>query len=120
VLRPRLPHLHVVGVEPEDSSVLSGGSPGPHKIQGIGAGFVPDVLDTSEVDEILSIGNETAFEIARQIARLEGIPVGISSGAALAAALEVGARDEMAGKRIVVIIPSFAERYLSTDLFSGV
>jgi len=120
VLRPRLPHLHVVGVEPEDSSVLSGGSPGPHKIQGIGAGFVPDVLDTSEIDEILSIGNETAFEIARQIARLEGIPVGISSGAALAAALEVGARDEMAGKRIVVIIPSFAERYLSTDLFSGV
>ena len=120
VLRPRLPHLHVVGVEPEDSSVLSGGTPGPHKIQGIGAGFVPDVLETSEIDEYISIGNETAFETARQIARLEGIPVGISSGAAVAAALEVGARDEMAGKRIVVIIPSFAERYLSTDLFSGV
>ncbi|PPR23526.1 MAG: O-acetylserine sulfhydrylase [Alphaproteobacteria bacterium MarineAlpha10_Bin2] len=120
VLRPRLPHLHVVGVEPEDSSVLSGGAPGPHKIQGIGAGFVPDVLETSEIDEYISIGNETAFETARQIARLEGIPVGISSGAAVAAALEVGARDEMAGKRIVVIIPSFAERYLSTDLFSGV
>ena len=99
---------------------MSGGAPGPHKIQGIGAGFVPDVLETSEVDEYISIGNETAFETARQIARLEGIPVGISSGAAVAAALEVGGRDEMAGKRIVVIIPSFAERYLSTDLFSGV
>ena len=120
VLRPRLPDLHVVGVEPEDSSVLSGGAPGPHKIQGIGAGFVPEVLETSEIDELLSIGNETAFETARQIAKLEGIPVGISSGAAVAAALEVGARSEMAGKRIVVIVPSFAERYLSTDLFSGV
>ena len=120
VLRPRLAHLHVVAVEPEDSSVLSGGAPGPHKIQGIGAGFVPEVLETSEIDEILSIGNETAFETARQIARLEGIPVGISSGAAVAAALEVGARAEMAGKRIVVILPSFAERYLSTDLFAGV
>ena len=120
VLRPRLPDLHVVGVEPEDSSVLSGGAPGPHKIQGIGAGFVPEILETSEIDELLSIGNETAFETARQIAKLEGIPVGISSGAAVAAALEVGARAEMAGKRIVVIVPSFAERYLSTDLFSGV
>ncbi len=120
VLTPRLPDLHVVGVEPEDSSVLSGGTPGPHKIQGIGAGFVPEVLEISEIDEFISIGNETAFEIARQIARLEGIPVGISSGAAVAAALEVGVRAEMAGKRIVVIVPSFAERYLSTDLFSGV
>jgi len=120
VLKPRLPHLYMVGVEPEDSAVLSGGTPGPHKIQGIGAGFVPDVLDTSVIDEILSIGNETAFDMARKMARLEGIPVGISSGAAVAAALEVGSRDEMAGKRIVVIIPSFAERYLSTDLFSGV
>ena len=120
VLKPRLPDLHVVGVEPEDSSVLSGGTPGPHKIQGIGAGFVPEVLEISEIDEFISIGNETAFEIARQIARLEGIPVGISSGAAVAAALEVGVRAEMAGKRIVVIVPSFAERYLSTDLFSGV
>ncbi|HJN61292.1 MAG TPA: cysteine synthase A [Alphaproteobacteria bacterium] len=120
VLRPRLEKLHVVAVEPEDSSVLSGGAPGPHKIQGIGAGFVPEVLDTSEIDEILSIGNETAFETARQTARLEGIPVGISSGAAVAAALEVGARAEMADKRIVVILPSFAERYLSTDLFAGV
>ncbi|MEE8172470.1 MAG: cysteine synthase A [Alphaproteobacteria bacterium] len=120
VLKPRLPDLHVVGVEPEDSSVLSGGTPGPHKIQGIGAGFVPEVLEISEIDEFISIGNETAFEMARQIARLEGIPVGISSGAAVAAALEVGVRAEMAGKRIVVIVPSFAERYLSTDLFSGV
>ncbi len=120
VLRPRLEKLHVVAVEPEDSSVLSGGAPGPHKIQGIGAGFVPSVLEVSEIDEILSIGNETAFETARQTARLEGIPVGISSGAAVAAALEVGARAEMADKRIVVILPSFAERHLSTDLFAGV
>ncbi|MDP6473435.1 MAG: cysteine synthase A [Alphaproteobacteria bacterium] len=120
VLRPRLEKLHVVAVEPEDSSVLSGGAPGPHKIQGIGAGFVPPVLETSEIDEILSIGNETAFETARQTARLEGIPVGISSGAAVAAALEVGSRAEMADKRIVAILPSFAERYLSTDLFAGV
>ena len=120
VLQPRLEKLHVVAVEPEDSSVLSGGAPGPHKIQGIGAGFVPSVLEVSEIDEILSIGNETAFETARQTARLEGIPVGISSGAAVAAALEVGARAEMADKRIVVILPSFAERYLSTDLFAGV
>lgn len=120
VLKPRLPHLYIVGVEPEDSAILSGGAPGPHKIQGIGAGFVPDILDTSAIDEFISIGNETAFDTARKIARLEGIPVGISSGAAVAAALEIGARNEMAGKRIVVIIPSFAERYLSTDLFSGV
>jgi len=120
VLKERLPDLRVIAVEPEDSAILSGGEPGPHKIQGIGAGFVPDILDTSLIDEIFSIGNETAFETARQIARLEGIPVGISSGAAVAGALEVGARPEMAGKRIVVIIPSFAERYLSTDLFSGV
>jgi len=120
VLKPRLSNLRVVGVEPEDSSVLSGGAPGPHKIQGIGAGFVPDILETSLIDEYLSIGNETAFETARQVARMEGIPVGISSGAAVAAALEVGSRVDMAGKRIVVIIPSFAERYLSTSLFSGV
>ena len=120
VLKLRLPDLHIVGVEPEDSAILSGGTPGPHKIQGIGAGFIPDILDTSVIDEILSIGNETAFEVARKVAKLEGIPVGISSGAAVAGALEIGARDEMAGKRIVVIIPSFAERYLSTDLFIGV
>jgi len=120
VLKPRLPNLKMIAVEPEDSAILSGGQPGPHKIQGIGAGFVPGILDTDVIDEIISIGNETAFETARKTARMEGIPVGISSGAAIAAALEVGARDDMAGKRIVVIVPSFAERYLSTDLFSGV
>ena len=119
VLKPRLPALRLIGVEPENSAVLSGGTAGPHKIQGIGAGFVPEVLDRSVIDELLPIGNETAFETARRTARLEGIPVGISSGAAIAAALEVGARDGMADKRIVVIIPSFAERYLSTDLFAG-
>ena len=119
LLKSRLPNLLVIGVEPEDSAVLSGGNSGPHKIQGIGAGFIPEVLDTKVIDEILSVGNETAFETARKVARFEGIPVGISSGAALAAALEIGRRDEMVAKRIVVIIPSFAERYLSTDLFSG-
>ena len=117
VLRPRLPQLRVVAVEPEDSSVLSGGLPGPHKIQGIGAGFVPEILDTDEIDEVIRIGNETALRTARQAARLDGLPVGISSGAALAAGLEVGARPDMADKRIVVILPSFAERYLSTALF---
>ena len=120
VLKPRAPHLRMIAVEPEDSAVLSGAQPGPHKIQGIGAGFVPDVLDRSVIDELISIGNETAFETARETARLEGIPVGISSGAAIAAALEVGARPEMTGKRIVVIIPSFAERYLSTAIFNNI
>jgi cysteine synthase A len=119
VLKARKPGLRMVAVEPEDSPVLSGGQPGPHKIQGIGAGFVPEVLDRSVIDEVVTVGNQTAFETARAVARLEGIPVGISSGAALAAAFEVGARPEMAGKTIVVIIPSFAERYLSTALFEG-
>ncbi len=118
VLKPRLPGLRLVAVEPEDSPVLSGGRPGSHKIQGIGAGFVPAVLDMSLIDEVVRIGNETAFQTARRTAALEGIPVGISSGATIAAALEVGARPGMAGKRIVVIVASAAERYLSTDLFN--
>jgi cysteine synthase len=119
VLKPRRPSLRIVAVEPEDSPVLSGGQPGPHKIQGIGAGFVPDILDRSVIDEIVTVSNQTAFETARALARYEGIPGGISSGAAVAAAFKVGARPEMAGKRIVVIVPSFAERYLSTALFEG-
>jgi cysteine synthase A len=119
VLRPRRPGLRMVAVEPEDSPVLSGGVPGPHKIQGIGAGFVPAVLNVKEIDEVLKIGNETAFKTARRVARLEGMPVGISSGAALAAAVEVAKRPESEGKSIVVILPSFAERYLSTALFEG-
>jgi cysteine synthase len=119
VLKPRRPGLKMIAVEPEDSAVLSGGPPGSHRIQGIGAGFVPDILDTSLIDEIIRIGNETAFQNAREAARLEGLAVGISSGAALAAALEVGARPAMAGKTIVVVLPDFAERYLSTPLFDG-
>ncbi|MEQ9811590.1 MAG: pyridoxal-phosphate dependent enzyme, partial [Azospirillaceae bacterium] len=119
VLKARKPGLKMVAVEPEDSPVLSGGSPGPHKIQGIGAGFVPGILDTALIDEVLTIGNETAFETARKAARMEGLPIGISSGAAIAAAMELGARPEMKGKVIVVVIPSFAERYLSTALFEG-
>ncbi len=119
VLKQRNSSVRIVAVEPEDSPVLSGGQPGPHKIQGIGAGFVPPVLDRSVIDEVVTVGNQTAFDTARLLARLEGIPVGISSGAALAAAIEVGARPEMAGKNMVIIIPSFAERYLSTALFDG-
>ena len=119
VLKPRLPHLKIIAVEPEDSAVLSGRPPGPHKIQGIGAGFVPDILQRDLIDEILPIANQTAFDTARLVAKLEGIPVGISSGAAVAAAVEVAKRPESKGKRILVIIPSFAERYLSTALFEG-
>jgi cysteine synthase A len=119
VLKNRKGSIRMIAVEPEDSAVLTGGPPGPHKIQGIGAGFVPAILDRAVIDEIITIGNETAFKTAREIALKEGIPVGISSGAAVAAALEVGARKEMAGKLIVTIIPSFAERYLSTALFDG-
>jgi cysteine synthase A len=119
VLKPRKPGLRMIAVEPEDSPVLSGGAPGPHKIQGIGAGFVPKILDREQIDEVVRVSNDRAFKLARESARLEGIPVGISSGAAIAAALEVGSRPDMAGKLIVVILPSFAERYLSTALFEG-
>ena len=119
VLKARKADVKMIAVEPEDSPVLSGGAGGPHKIQGIGAGFVPGNMREELIDEIVTIGNETAFETARQLARLEGVPGGISSGAAVAAALEIGARPDMAGKNIVVILPSFAERYLSTALFEG-
>jgi cysteine synthase len=120
VLKPRKPSLHIVAVEPEDSPVLSGGKPGPHKIQGIGAGFVPEILDRSVIDEIVKVSNQSAIDTSRALARLEGIPCGISSGAAVAAALTIGARPEFAGKNIVVIVPDFAERYLSTALFEGI
>ena len=119
VLKQRKPDVRVVAIEPEDSAVLSGRPPGPHKIQGIGAGFVPPVLDRCVIDEIITIGNQTAIDTSRLLARIEGVPGGISSGAAVAAALEIAARPEAAGKNIVLIIPSFAERYLSTALFEG-
>ena len=119
VLKSRKPSVRMIAVEPTDSPVLSGGQPGPHKIQGIGAGFVPEILNTGMIDEIVKIDNDTAFETARRAARIEGMPVGISSGAAIAAALAVGKRPEMAGKLLVVVLPSFAERYLSTALFEG-
>ena len=117
VIKPRKPSFQAIAVEPAASPVLSGGTKGPHKIQGIGAGFVPDVLDQSLIDDIVTVANEDAFETARQAAELEGILCGISSGAAIWAALQVAKRSESAGKTIVVIIPSTGERYLSTDLF---
>jgi cysteine synthase A len=119
VIKPRLPNMKVIAVEPEDSPVLSGGQPGPHKIQGIGAGFVPDVLDRSLIDDVVTVGNQTAFDTARQLAKLEGIPGGISTGANVAAALEVASRLEFKGKRIITVAPSFAERYISSALFDG-
>ena len=120
VLKERNPNVKIIAIEPEASPVLSGGAPGPHKIQGIGAGFVPEVLDRSVIDEVIKISNDLSFTTARQAAIFEGIPMGISSGATLAAALQVAARPEMKGKNIVVIIASTAERYLSTDLFAGI
>ena len=119
VLKQRNPAILMVAVEPEASHVLSGGAPGPHPLQGIGAGFVPAILETGLIDEVIQVSNEESFANARRLARTEGIPGGISSGSALAATLRLAARPEMAGKRIVTIIPSFAERYISTALFDG-
>ncbi|MEL6060515.1 MULTISPECIES: cysteine synthase A [unclassified Methylobacterium] len=120
VLKPRLPNLKVFAVEPEDSPVISGGQPGPHKIQGIGAGFIPENLHTDILDGVLKVSNQTAFETSRALARLEGIPGGISTGGNVAAALELAKRPEFQGKRIVTIACSFAERYISSALFEGI
>jgi cysteine synthase A len=117
VLKQRKPGVKIIAVEPEDSAVLSGGPPGPHKIQGLGAGFIPAILDTGLIDEVLRISNDSAFTHSRELARVEGMPCGISSGASVAAALELGARPGMEGKCIVLVLPDSAERYLSTSLF---
>lgn len=117
VLKARKPGIKIVAVEPEGSAILSGGPRGPHKIQGIGAGFVPKVLDTSFIDETVQVSNENAFETSRLLARIEGVPGGISTGANLWAALQVAGRDEFAGKTIVTFAPSAAERYFTSELF---
>ncbi|MCW5751720.1 MAG: cysteine synthase A [Alphaproteobacteria bacterium] len=119
VLKARKPEIRIIAVEPENSPVLSGGTHSPHLIQGIGAGFVPDVLDTKLIDEVLLVGNDEAIQTARRLAALDGIPAGISSGAALACAMRVAQRPEMKGRTVVTVLPSFAERYLSTALFEG-
>jgi cysteine synthase len=119
-LKPRRPGLKMIAVEPAASPVLSGGKPAPQPIQGIGAGFIPDILNVKAIDEIITVENEEAFSNARRLAKVEGIPAGISSGAALAATLKLAARPEMAGKLIVTIIPSFAERYFTSALFEGI
>ena len=118
VLKERRPDVTVIGVEPAASPVLSGGQPGPHKIQGIGAGFVPDVLDGEVIDELVGVSDEDALDTARAAARREGLLIGISAGAAVRAALDLAAREEMAGKRIVVIVPDSGERYMSLPFFA--
>ncbi len=118
-LKPRKPGVRMIAVEPAESAVLSGGRPGVHRIQGIGTGFFPPVLDRDVIDEVVAVHSQSAIEMARQVARLEGIPVGISSGATIAAGIEIGSRPENEGKNIVIIVASFAERYLSTALFEG-